>query len=312
MVTYLRKDGGKSVDKSEIESYMKAGKIAKEIKVFMEGLVKKDVLLIDIAEGIEEKIRGLGGEPAFPVNTSIDGIAAHYTPVPGDKTLASGLLKVDVGICVDGFIADFARSFDLTTDGEHSEMFELNEGLLEEAKNVVSSGVVVGDIGNALGDFLEKFNLEHGTKYNVVSNLCGHTLGEDKIHAGTTIPNIKNDSNVALMGAFAVEPFVTLGEGFVNEGEGGGIYALVGEGNARDKDVREILDFIKTNYKTRPFCARWLEREGFKKIRFALKSLTQEGILHHYPLLIEKSKMPVSQFEDSFLIDGERAVCYSD
>ncbi|MAG39667.1 type II methionyl aminopeptidase [Candidatus Pacearchaeota archaeon] len=300
------------METNETESYLKAGEIAKEVKTFMKELVKKGMLLIDIAEGIEGKIRELGAEPAFPVNTSIDEIAAHYTPLPGDEKVASGLLKIDVGICVDGFIADFAVSFDFSDDESHGKMFALNKGLLETAKKVVHPDMKVSEIGNSLGEFLEKFNIENDTRYSVVENLCGHTLGENKIHGGITIPNSKNDSNVELEEkAFAVEPFVTEGEGNVREGEGGGIYALSGEGAARDRDVREILTFIKESYKTRPFCARWLEKEGFKKIKFALSSLTRQGVLRHYPLLIGKSNMPISQFEDSFLIDEDRVLCFT-
>ena len=299
------------METNEIESYMKAGSIAKEVKAFMKTFVKKGMLLIEIAEGIENKIRELGGEPAFPVNTSIDEIAAHYTPVLGDESLAKGLLKVDVGVCVNGFIADFARSFDFS-DGEHREMFELNKGLLETSKKVIHKGMQVSEIGNALEAFLVKFNKENNASYSIIGNLCGHTLGKDTIHAGTTISNIKNESKDILSGAFAIEPFVTGGEGSVYEGACGGIYSLRGEGSVRDNDVRKILAFIKENYKTRPFCARWLELEKFKKIRFALSFLTKEGILHNYPLLIEKSKMPVSQFEDSFLVDEEKAICFSE
>jgi methionyl aminopeptidase len=296
-----------------VEKYLKAGEIAKEVKTFMKDLVKKDMPLIDIAEGIEGKIRELGAEPAFPVNTSIDEIAAHYTPLPGDEKVANGLLKIDVGICVDGFIADFAVSFDFSDGESHKKMFELNKGLLETAKKVVHPGMKVSEVGNSLGEFLDKFNAENDTKYSVVENLCGHTLGENKIHDGITIPNSQNNSNVELEEkAFAVEPFVTDGEGRVHEGEGGGIYAFSEEGMVRDRDVREILVFIKDNYKTRPFCARWLEKEGFKKIKFALSSLSRQGVLHHYPLLIGKSKMPISQFEDSFLLNEDKAICYSD
>ena len=300
------------MEQTEFESYMRAGEIARVVKEFMKDFIKPKMLLIDIAEGIENKIRELGREPAFPVNTSIDEIAAHYTPQPGDENIAKGLLKIDVGICVNGYIADFARSFDFSDSKEHSEMFELNKGLLETAKKTVKKGLVVGDIGMELEGFLNKFNSKHNTKYSIVSNLCGHTLGKDTIHAGTTIPNIKNESKISLSGAFALEPFVTGGEGYVNEGEGGGIYSLIKEVPVRDRDVREILSFIKENYKTRPFCARWLRDAGFKRFRFALSLLTKQGILHHYPLLIEKSKMPISQFEDSFLIDGEKAICFSD
>jgi methionyl aminopeptidase len=73
----------------------------------------------------------------------------------------------------------------------------------------------------------------------------------------------------------------------------------------RDRDAREVLKFIKEKYKTRPFCLRWLEKENFGKLKFVISILVKQGVLHEYPLLIEKSKAPVSQAENTFvLVDG--------
>ena len=41
---------------------------------------------IEIAEKVEEKIRSLGGLPAFPVNLSLNDSAAHSVPDIGDET----------------------------------------------------------------------------------------------------------------------------------------------------------------------------------------------------------------------------------
>ena len=79
------------------EKIIKAGEIAKEIKLWIKPQIKKGMLLLEIAELIENKIYEMGGEPAFPVNLSINEIAAHYTPSMNDETIAEGLLKVDFG-----------------------------------------------------------------------------------------------------------------------------------------------------------------------------------------------------------------------
>lgn len=66
-----------------------------------------------IANRIEEEIRREGCEPAFPVNIGIDDIAAHYTPTLDERTRIKGnnLVKIDIGLHKDGYIADFALSF---------------------------------------------------------------------------------------------------------------------------------------------------------------------------------------------------------
>ena len=86
------------------EKILEAGKISVEVKKYARTFIKKDVPLLEIAEKIEAKIIELGGKMAFPTNLSINEIAAHYTPSHDDKSLAYGLLKIDLGVHVDGWI----------------------------------------------------------------------------------------------------------------------------------------------------------------------------------------------------------------
>jgi methionyl aminopeptidase len=297
------------MEQEEFDAYVKAGEIAKEIKKFVIDFVKPGMKLIDIAEAIDEKIFEAEAEPAFPVNLSLNEIAAHFTPAKNCEIVAEGLLKVDLGVAIDGFIADTAISIDLTEDKRFEKMFELNKQILEAATEIVKPGMKVSDVGEAAQNALEKFNDENNTEFSIIKSLCGHSLDQDQIHAGLTISNYRNDKNLILDDiAFAIEPFVTTGDGDIYEGEGGGIYALQDEGQVRDRDAREILQFIKDNFGTLPFCTRWLEDEGFKKIRFSLSILEKQGIIYQYPMLIEKSKAPVSQFENTFVISEGKAV----
>jgi len=134
-------------------------------------------------------------------------------------------------------------------------------------------------------------------------------LGKDEIHAGITISNYRNGNKKILDDiAFAIEPFVTIGVGDIYEGKAGGIYVLQSDGNVRDKDARELLKFIKEKFVTRPFCLRWLVNEGFRKLKFSISTLIKQNILHEYPLLIEKSRAPVSQFENTFIISDDSVV----
>jgi methionyl aminopeptidase len=297
------------MEKEEFDSYVKAGKIAQEIKKFALEIIKPKMKLIDIAEAIDNKIFELGAKPAFPVNLSMNEIAAHFTPVKGDTVIAEGILKVDIGVAVDGFIADTALSIDLTEDKRFEKMMELNRQILEEASKTVKVGMNVGDIGTAAGKTLEESNEKNKTTFSIIKSLCGHTLGQNKIHAGLTISNYKNNNSKKLDGmAFAIEPFVTTGLGDIYEGGLGGIYVLRNEGNVRDRDARKILEFIKETFSTRPFCERWIEKEGFKKIKFTLSMLCKAGIIYHYPMLIETSREPVSQFENTFVISEDKVV----
>ncbi len=294
------------MEKYEIDAYIKAGKIAKEVKVFMQEFIQPGVKLLDIAEAIDTKIIELGGEAAFPVNLGLNEVAAHFTPATGCEDVAKGILKVDLGIAVNGFIADTAISFDLSDTGEFEDMIALNKEILAKASETVKVGMKVKDVGEAASSVMRDARDE----FAVIKSLCGHALEKNIIHTAPTISNYENDNeNVLDDIAFAVEPFVTSGVGDIFEGKGGGIYTLKSDSQVRDRDARKVLEFIKENYKTRPFCARWLEKAGFEKLRFILGMLVRQGILYEYPILIEKSRKPVSQFENTFLIADGRAVC---
>ncbi len=284
------------MEKSEINNYEKAGEIAKQIREYCREIVKPGILLIELAEKIENKIRELGGKPAFPVNLSINEIAAHYTPSSKDETKAEGLLKIDLGVSINGYIADTALSFDLTESGEHKEMIKVNEDALNNVLNNLAINSEVKDIGKLIQEKVKN------SGFSIIRNLSGHSLDKDLIHAGLTIPNYENNNSNELNNAFAIEPFLTTGAGEIYEGKPSEIFMLQKHANARDKDARVLLKFIKENYQTKPFCKRWLEKAGLKKLDFLLPLLSKQGILHNYPVLVEKTKKPVSQAEHSIII----------
>lgn len=291
------------MNKETINYYIKAGRIAKEVKEFARGIIKAGMPLLEIAEKIDEKIKELGASPAFPVNLSLNEIAAHFTPSQKDNIVASGLLKVDIGVTVEGFIADTAFTLDLTPEKKFNELISLNEKILKNISKSITPGMEINQIGEIAQSTLEDYNEINKTNYRIIKSLSGHELGRNLIHTGLTIPNYKNSKTKTLKNiAIAVEPFLTSGAGDVYEGAPGGIFILKSETQARDPDTRKLLNFIKDKYATLPFCLRWLEKENFKKLNFSLSLLKKQNIIYEYPMLIEKSKAPVSQAENTFLI----------
>ncbi len=294
------------MESGEIESYVKAGKIAKEVREFSRNLIKPGMKLIEIAEAIDDKILELGGKFAFPVNLSLNEIAAHYTPESCDDSIAEGLIKVDLGVAVDGYIADCAFSLDLTEDKRFKNLISANERILSEVREIISSGMKVSSVGEKAQEVLGEINENEENNFSLIKSLSGHSLDKNKIHAGITISNYKNENNTKLNDmAFAIEPFLTTGSGEIYEGKMGGIYMLEKDRAVRDPKARKLLSFIRENYATRPFCTRWLEKEGFEHSNMVLDILVKQGILHNFPVLVEKTKAPVSQAEDTFIIYGD-------
>lgn len=290
------------MNKNEIEEYKKVGKIAKEVREYAKSIVKKDMLLIEIAGKIENKINDLGGKPAFPVNLSINEIAAHYHPLPDEKTKASGLLKIDIGVHVDGFIADTALSLDLTEDNRHKNLIESSEMALVNALKLLNKNPSLHEIGEIIQKTIESKG------FSPVINLSGHSIEKYEVHAGIIIPNYGNNNNQKLHpGVYAIEPFSTYGEGKIYEGNQGNIYSLVKMKNVRSLNARRVLDYINENFKTLPFSLRDLHNKFGIISRLALKELENNGVIHSYPQLIEKSKKVVAQSEHTFIKtdDGE-------
>ena len=98
------------MEEEVLKKYKKAFEISDEVLKYAREMATENAKVLSIAESIESKIKGLGGSIAFPVNISINNIAAHYTPDINDELVLKNedLVKIDVGVHVDGYIADRA------------------------------------------------------------------------------------------------------------------------------------------------------------------------------------------------------------
>jgi len=278
-----------------IKEYRQAGKIAKQVRGYAKSIIKKGMPLIEIAEKVEAEVEKLGAKPAFPVNLSINDIAAHNSPTYDDKTLASGLLKIDFGVHVEGYIVDTAFTLDLEDNEENKKLIEAAELALQKAIKITREGIELWKLGEEIQKTITSLN------FSPVRNLSGHELEKYKVHAGLTIPNTNNNNKTKLdEGVYAIEPFSTNGQGIVYEGKPSGIYSLIEKKSIRIG--RDILNFIEQEYKTLPFCSRWLVNKFGSRALLVLKFLEKEKILHHYPTLVEKGKGKVAQAETSIIV----------
>lgn len=294
----------KTTKESSLEmshSFEKANHIAEEVRTFIKNIVKKDSPLLEIAEKVESEIIRLGGKPAFPTNLSINEIAAHFTPSHDDKTLAHGLLKIDFGVQVDGWTSDNALSIDLEDSEENKKLILAAENALEKALELIKKQkeeTKISEIGKEIQKAIESQGLKP------IVNLSGHAIDSYDLHAGLTIPNIDNKSTAEIgRGVRAIEPFSTTGSGKVHDGGNSGIYALIDGKTPRMPKAREVLDFIAEEYRTLPFCSRWIYKKFGSLGLLALKQLEENGNLHQFAQLVESSKGKVAQAERTILVE---------
>ncbi len=292
---------------SEKESILKAGGIASQVIAYARTIVKKGVPLLEIAEKIEGKIIELGGFPAFPVNLSINEIAAHYTPSAEDETLAEGLICVDFGVHVDGFLSDTAFTLDLENSEEDKNLISASEESLNEAIEKIKKDteISLSEVGQTIQEKIEAKGCRP------IVNLTGHSMDQYDLHSGISVLNIKNNTEGCLpSGLYAIEPFSTFenASGKVKDGNSSGIYLLQDNKAIRSPAAREILGYLEENYSTLPFCSRWLVKEFGNKAILALSQLERNGNLHHFPQLVESSGKKVAQAEHTILIDDGKVV----
>ena len=285
-----------NVDEETKQKYLEAGKIASDALAFAKKKLKPGILLLELADSVEAKIIEQGGGIAFPINLSCNNVAAHDSPAPGDTRVlgAHDLLKVDVGVQVDGYIADCAFSY--SADASHSKLIEASKAALDAAIATIKPGVVNREVGKAISDAITSRG------FNPVMNLCGHALGRYTVHAGNEVPNVPHGSYVFKEGdVFAVEPFATTGEGIVRDHAECQIFRIA-EGKSRLAQSRQLAKDAE-KYLGLPFCRRWLARD-FPSVPYdlAISDLVRCGGLEDYFPLAEKTGKLVSQAENTLLV----------
>jgi len=280
---------------TEYTSYTKAGEIAAAVVKKLKKEIKIGNLLFDIAEAGESQIRELGGKPAFPINLSLNEVGAHYTPIPNDKTeLGEDIIKIDIGVHVDGYIADTAFTFDFTN--EYGDMLKANEKALEEALKLATPGTNVSEIGEVIHSAI------HEAGYNPIVNLSGHSLGQYTIHAGQNIPNIKTGDFVLKEDmVIAIEPFATDGEGKVTDSPESVIFRYLEDKPVRLREAKNLLHIARDRFDALPFALRWVKLPQLK-LRLALNQLIKANAIYSYPILIEKARGKISQFEHTVIV----------
>ena len=286
---------------SEIQDYIEAGKIVKEVAEKSKGLVKVGASLLDVAEKIEGWIREKAS-PAFPVNISVNENASHYTPSIDEKTVfgEKDLVNIDIGVHINGFIGDIAYTIDLS--GEHGKLVEASEMALKNAISATKAGAMTNEIGKTIEETITKLG------FKPIRNLSGHGLKEYEVHAEPSIPNVDSTQGVELQEGeiIAIEPFASTGNGLVKEDRRTEIFSFDREVLTRNMDARSMLALIQEEYKTLPFAERWLAKkyEPFK-LKVALKELIVREALIQYPILKDIPGSLVSQAEVTLLVEKD-------
>ncbi len=284
---------------------VKSGKIAAKVLKEISAMIEPKASIIKICSTAEKKIREYGGVPAFPCNVSINHIAAHSTSPRGDKSEVPefGLVKLDVGVHVDGYIADTALTVDI--DGTLEGFVAATEDALSEAIDTIHPGIALGEIGATIESVIKEYGLRP------ISNLSGHNLKRYNLHAGKQVPNVKKRGTptVEIGEYYAIEPFATSGIGTVIDSDFVYIFANTGLDKTLEGTTETLRKYLREKYGPLPFASRWIGTAS-KKIDVVeeIRLLIKEKVIRGFPLQIEKKARPVSQAEHTIFISEDGPV----
>jgi len=200
---------------AEIDRMARAGAVVADTLALIGERARAGVTTHELDELADDYIRSRGGIPTFKgyrgypasICTSPNDMVVHG--IPGLYALGEGdVLSVDVGVTLDGFVADSAYTFAI------GEVSPEAERLLEGCQAALAAGIEQCRVGNRLSDIshaIQRVTEEHG--YSVVRSLVGHGVGRS-MHEEPQIPNFGEPGRGPLLSegmTFAIEPMINAG-----------------------------------------------------------------------------------------------------
>ena len=312
------------MDNGLLMNAIKGAYCHKNVGKFIRNNIKENMSLENIAKIIENKIKEEikynSKEPiskgiAFPVGLSLNNCAAHYCPNYNENPIyytENDILKIDYGVHFEGVIIDSA--FTISKNPNYEEFINISRNLTNYAVSLCGPDAILGEIGTCIEEYIKSKEIEiNGKVYTLktMSDLSGHKIKPYEIHAGVAVPNISilyplrmNEEEF-----YAIEPFITTGEGLSIYKEPNSHYMLnkTYQNNLKilNKTDKFLLNIIKNNYFTLPFCQRWLyelETNIIFDINLTLKSLNNKNILNTYPPIYDIEDSIISQFEHTIYV----------
>jgi methionyl aminopeptidase len=199
----------------EIEAMARAGRVVADTLALLGESLRPGVTTKELDEIAEEYIRGQGGAPTFKgyhgfpasICTSPNSMVVHG--IPGEYRIEDGdLLSVDVGVTLDGFVADSAYTFSVRSISDETQrLLDVGQAALEAGIAEARPGNHVGDISAAVQRTVEEAG------FAVVKSLVGHGIGRS-MHEEPQIPNWGEPGRGPLLASgmtLAIEPMINAG-----------------------------------------------------------------------------------------------------
>jgi methionyl aminopeptidase len=214
----------------EIEKMAAAGLVQAAALDLVAGKIRPGVSTEELDAAVERFIRSQGAIPTFkgyrgfPGSICVSPNAMVVHGIPGRYRLKRGdILSVDIGVTLDGWVADAARTFAV------GEATPEAQNLLDATEQALHVGVEACRVGNRMGDVSSAIQkVAEGAGLSVVRSLVGHGVGKN-MHEDPQVPNYGRPGKGPLLEegmVLAIEPMTTAGRATVRvAGDGWAIFS---------------------------------------------------------------------------------------
>jgi methionyl aminopeptidase len=285
------------------KGFLLSGSVLSKALLKAEEIVHEGMPVLELCERLENETRVHGCEPAFPVNVSINSVAAHYTSSLSDEpeVIEKGsVVKVDAGAHYMGYVTDSALTISFNPAAE--PIVKASRDALNSAISHIKLGMPVGELGAVIENTIRSYGVKP------IVDLTGHTIERFVLHAGVNVPNVANRTSYKLTQgvAIAIEPFATFGVGEIKEDSVGKIFRGIRKVRSPIKFDQRVLEYAVQERKGLPFTDRWLKNFAPKDdVVSSLKRLVRFGGIHEYKVLLERSDALVAQFEHTIFMSSD-------
>jgi methionyl aminopeptidase len=214
----------------EIEKMARAGLVLAETLDLIDSRIRPGISTAELDRVAERFIRSHGAKPTFKgyrgfpgsICASPNAMIVHGIPGPY-RLKDADIISIDVGVTLDGWVADAARTFAV------GEIGDVQRELLRATEAALHAGVAQCVPGRRMGDISYAIQcVAEGAGLAVVRSLVGHGVGRS-MHEDPQVPNYGRPGKGPLLEegmVLAIEPMTTAGRAAVTvAGDGWAIYS---------------------------------------------------------------------------------------
>ncbi|XP_060925023.1 proliferation-associated protein 2G4a [Limanda limanda] len=251
---------------------------------------------------------------AFPTSVSVNNCVCHFSPLKSDSeyTLKDGdLVKIDLGVHVDGFIANVAHSFVVGASkenpitGRKADVVTAAHLCAEAALRLVKPGNKNTQVTEAWNKIAQSF------KCSPIEGMLSHQLKQHVIDGEKTIIQNPSDqqrkdhekAEFEVHEVFAVDVLISTGEGKARDG---GLRTTIYKRDPskqyglKMKTSRTFFSEVERRFDAMPFTLRAFEDEA--KARLGVMECAKHELLQPFSVLHEKEGEIVAQFKFTVLL----------